>query len=143
MTTTTRPTPTDNRNVVEPVAGDATQPVPATEAEALASVEAAEPVGLPSRRGMVRGLLSALAQPRPLAREAARLGRDTVQILRGTDEIAPAPRDKRFGDPAWAANPVYRRLAQEYLAATGSLGRLVDEFEARGSDWREVEQARF
>src|SRR3954451_23568800 len=98
MTTTTRPTPTDTRTVVEPVAGDATQPVPATEGEALASVEAAEPVGLPARRGVVRGFLSALAPPRQLAGEPARLGRDTVQILRGTDEIPPAPRDKRFGD---------------------------------------------
>jgi polyhydroxyalkanoate synthase len=138
MSTVTRPSPT-----ARPVAGDAERHAPATEAEALASVEAAEPVGLPTGRGMARGLLSALAQPRPLAREAARLGRDTVQILRGTDEIAPAPKDKRFADPAWATNPVYRRLAQEYLATAGSLGRLVDAFEARGGDWREVEQARF
>jgi hypothetical protein len=45
-------------------------------------------------------------------REAARLGRDIVHILRGTDEIAPGPKDKRFADPAWALNPRYRRLAQ-------------------------------
>src|SRR3954452_22982487 len=99
MSTMTRP-PGTGRPADAP-APAAEQPVPATEAEALATVEAAEPVGLPSRRGMVRGLVSALAQPRPLAREPARLGRDPVQILRGTDEIAPAPRDKRFGDPAW------------------------------------------
>jgi polyhydroxyalkanoate synthase subunit PhaC len=118
-------------------------PVPDDENEAAASVEGAEPVGIPSPRGMARGLLAALAQPRPLARETAKLGRDTLRILRGTDGFEPAPKDKRFADPAWRTNPVYRRLAQEYLAVTGSLTRLVEEFETGGADWREVEQVRF
>jgi polyhydroxyalkanoate synthase len=118
-------------------------PVPRTESEALASVESAEPVGVPSPRGMARAVLSTLAQPKPLAREAARLGRSTARILRGTEEIAPSPRDKRFADPAWSTHPGYRRLAQSYLAVTGSLNGLVDAYEARGADWREVEQARF
>jgi len=60
---------------------------------------------------------------------------------------SPAPRPRRwppcFADPAWTANPVYRRLPQEYVAVTGSLGRLVDDLETRDGDWREVEQARF
>jgi polyhydroxyalkanoate synthase len=119
------------------------QPLPRTESEALASVESAEPIGVPSPRGMARAVLSTLAQPGPLAREAARLGRSTVRILRGTEEIAPSPRDKRFADPAWSIHPGYRRLAQSYLALTGSLNGLVDAYEARGADWREVEQARF
>ncbi|WP_246080356.1 PHA/PHB synthase family protein [Modestobacter altitudinis] len=118
-------------------------PVPEDESAALASVESAEPVGVPSPRGMARAVLSTLAQPGPLAREAGRLGRDTVRILRGTAEIAPSPKDKRFADPAWSTNPAYRRLAQSYLAVTGSLTSLVDAYEARGADWREVEQARF
>src|SRR3954451_13208451 len=117
--------------------------VPENESEALASVESAEPVGVPSPRGMARAVLSTLAQPGPLAREAGRLGWNTVRILRGTKEIAPSPRDKRFADPAWSANPAYRRLAQSYLAVTGSLNSLVEAYEARGADWREVEQARF
>jgi polyhydroxyalkanoate synthase len=118
-------------------------PVPHTESEALASVEGAEPVGVPSPRGMARAVLSTLAQPKPVAREAARLGRGTVRILLGTEEIAPSPRDRRFVDPAWSTHPGYRRLAQSYLAVTGSLDGLVDAYEARGADWREVEQARF
>src|SRR4051794_14663139 len=118
-------------------------PGPHTEFEALASVEGAEPVGLPTPRGMVRGVVATLARPRPLAREAARLGRDTVRILRGTDEIAPDPRDRRFADPAWSTHPGYRRLAQSYLAVSGALDRLTADYEAGGADWREVEQARF
>jgi polyhydroxyalkanoate synthase len=106
-------------------------------------VESAEPVAIPSPRGLVRGLIVPLAQPRPLAREAARLGRQAARILRGTEEIAPSPRDKRFADPTWSANSTYRRLMQGYLALSGSVGRLVDEYEAGGADWRRVEQARF
>jgi polyhydroxyalkanoate synthase subunit PhaC len=139
--TTTTPAPlpasTDSeRRAQEP-------PVPQTESEALASVENAEPVAVPTSRGMAHAVLSTLAQPRPLAREAAELGRTTARILRGTAEIAPAPRDKRFADATWSSNPGYRRLVQSYLALTGSLTRLVDAYEAGGADWREVEQARF
>jgi polyhydroxyalkanoate synthase len=92
---------------------------------------------------MVRGVVATLAQPRPVAREAVRLGRETVRILRGTDEIAPSPKDERFADPAWSLHPGYRRLAQSYLATAAAAGRLVDDFEAGGADWREVEQVRF
>ncbi|MGY1608411.1 PHA/PHB synthase family protein [Geodermatophilus sp. SYSU D00700] len=106
-------------------------------------VEGGEPVPLPTTRGMVRGVVATLARPRPLARETVRLGRDAARILRGTDEIAPAPKDARFADPAWSLHPGYRRLAQSYVAASASLRRLVDDFEAGGADWREVEQVRF
>src|SRR4051794_28345767 len=92
---------------------------------------------------MVRGVLATFAQPRAVAREAVRLGRETVRIARGTDEIAPQPRDKRFADPAWSLHPGYRRLAQSYVAVTGALDRLVDDYAAGGADWREVEQAKF
>jgi polyhydroxyalkanoate synthase len=92
---------------------------------------------------MVRGVVATLTQPRPLAREAARLARDSVRILRGTEDIAPDPRDRRFADPAWSTHPGYRRLAQSYLAWSGALDRLVTDHEAGGADWREVEQARF
>ncbi len=111
--------------------------------ETPVAADGGEPVALPSPRGMVRGVVATLARPRPVAREAARLGRDAVRILRGTDEIAPSPKDERFADPAWSLHPGYRRLAQSYLATAAAAGRLVDDFEAGGADWREVEQVRF
>ena len=121
----------------------AESPAPRDEGEALASVEGGEPVGLPSPGAVAGGLLATLARPRTLGREAARLGRDAVAVVRGTDRLRPSPKDKRFADPAWSENPAYRRLAQGYLALTASLSRLVDEYEARGADWHKVEQARF
>ncbi len=126
--TTTRPRPTGR---------------PADPAGTPVAADGGEPVALPSPRGMVRGVVATLAQPRPVAREAVRLGRETVRILRGTDEIAPSPKDERFADPAWSLHPGYRRLAQSYLATAAAAGRLVDDFEAGGADWREVEQVRF
>jgi len=107
-------------------------PLPLDDAGAPAQVENGEPVGIPSPRGMARGLVAAFTQPGPMAREALRLGRDGVRILRGTAEIAPSPKDKRFADPAWSLHPAYRRLAQSYLTVAGSLDRLVGEFEAGG-----------
>ncbi|WP_448628539.1 PHA/PHB synthase family protein [Geodermatophilus sp. URMC 64] len=138
MTATETPRPRRLRSVE-----GAPDPAPQTENEALSSVEGAEPVGLPTPRGMVRGALATLARPGPLAREAARLGKDSMRILRGTDELAPSPRDRRFADPAWSVHPGYKRLAQSYVAVTGALDRLVADYEASGADWREVEQAKF
>ena len=106
-------------------------------------LDGAEPVPIPTARGLAGGLLGAVARPRPLAREAVHVGRDVVSILRGTDGLTPSDRDKRFADPAWSSNPVYRRIAQTYVAAGGALGRLVDDYEADGADWRDVERARF
>jgi polyhydroxyalkanoate synthase len=100
------------------------------------------PRPLAPRRGLGRGVLSALAQPRSVAREAAHVARTSGRILRGTAEVAPSPKDKRFADPAWAGDPVYRRVAQLYLTTAESALRLVDDLAAGGADWREVEEAR-
>ncbi len=118
-------------------------PTEQVSAAAVVPAAAAEPVAVASLRGLAGGVLAALAQAGPVAREAGRLAKEGVEILRGTSTSAPEPKDKRFADPAWAANPVYRRVAQGYLSLGGSLSRLVDAYEASGSDWRDVERARF
>jgi len=117
--------------------------VPHDDGAALSTVENGEAVGLPSVGGLVRGLAFTLAQARPVRREATRLARDCARIARGTDEHLPSPRDKRFADPAWSLNPVYRRLSQAYLAAGSAASRLVDDLDAQGRDWHDVERARF
>src|SRR5918993_2723663 len=88
-TTTTRP----NQTTVDARRRTPNDPAPQNESDALASVEGGEPVALPTPRGVVRGLVATFARPGPLAREAVRLGRDSVRIVRGTDEIAPSPKD--------------------------------------------------
>ena len=106
-------------------------------------VEAAEPVGIPSASGLLRGFAGVLLQPRPVAREFGRVARDLGRIVRGTDLLQPGPKDKRFADPAWTDNPLYRRLGQSYIASADALNRLVDELERGGADWHDVERARF
>src|SRR5688572_465173 len=119
------------------------EPVPSDEAEAVGVVEGGEPVGIPSVIGVLKGVGSALAQPGPVARGAGRLVRNWVSIARGSDEHRPSPKDKRFADPAWSMNPIFRRLGQGYLALGAELDRLVDEYEKNAQDWHDVERARF
>jgi polyhydroxyalkanoate synthase subunit PhaC len=116
------------------------QPTPP--ADSAPPLESAEAVALPSARGIAGGLVGAVARPKALVSETVRLGRDLASIAVGTDAIDPAT-DRRFTDPAWTANPGYRRLGQSYLAWSSSLNRLVDRYEADGADWHDVERARF
>jgi polyhydroxyalkanoate synthase len=53
--------------------------------------------------------------------------RQLVDIAIGRADIAPDRGDRRFTDPAWATNPMYRRLMQAYLVERGALLRLIDE----------------
>jgi polyhydroxyalkanoate synthase len=117
--------------------------VPRDEGAALESVENGEAVGIPSVAGVLRGLTRALAQAGPVSREAKRLARDAARIVRGTDDYLPSPKDKRFTDPAWSQNPVYRRVGQLYVASGSAASRLVDDLEAQHIDWHDVERARF
>jgi polyhydroxyalkanoate synthase len=65
--------------------------------------------------------------------------RQLLGVARGRDDLAPDPSDKRFVDPAWASNPLYRRLLQAYRVERDALFRLVDEV---GLDPKSRERAR-
>jgi len=82
----------------------------------------------------------AAANPMLLVEEEAALARELIAVLAGRSELAPAPGDKRFQDPAWTSHPIYRRYAQAYLAWSGALGKLV---ERAPMDERGRERARF
>jgi polyhydroxyalkanoate synthase len=47
------------------------------------------------------------------------LAGELTRVVRGRSALAPAPNDRRFDDPAWRDNPLYRRVLQSYLAACG------------------------
>jgi polyhydroxyalkanoate synthase len=78
-----------------------------------------------------------------VARETRRLAGDTLRILAGKSDRAPAKGDRRFADPAWAQNPVFRRLCQEYLSLCESAGHLVDDLDFGQRSWQDAERARF
>lgn len=81
------------------------------------------------------------ARPDTLLSRLGELSIDLVQIALGESKIAPAAGDRRFSDPAFADNPLYRRLMQTYLAWRGAMLDMVDEDD--GADWKDTEQLRF
>jgi polyhydroxyalkanoate synthase len=86
-------------------------------------------------------LVAGLARrPRVPARRAADLAVELAKIAAGRSEVAPGKKDNRFRDPAWTANPLYKRLCQSYLAAGGTLEALVDDAEL---DWRSEQRLSF
>src|SRR3984957_7719811 len=89
---------------------------PGSEDEALGIVEAGEAIGIPTATLLLQGMAMTLAQPRSVARETRRLAGDTLRILAGRPARPPAKGDRRVPDPAWAQNPAFRRLCQEYLS---------------------------
>ena len=58
----------------------------------------------------------ALRQPLHSARHVAHFGLELKNVLFGKSGLAPSADDRRFADPAWSQNPLYRRYLQTYLA---------------------------
>ncbi len=54
---------------------------------------------------------------------------DVVKIVSNDSDLAPAPKDKRFLDAAWNANPLYKAGMQYYLAVQKGVNRWVDDLE--------------
>ena len=80
------------------------------------------------------------ARPDLTARHGVALARQLGQVAAGRSELAPAPRDRRFADPAWSNNPLLRRIVQAYLATATAAEQVVGEL---GLEGREDERVRF
>src|SRR3954452_12257897 len=78
-------------------------------------------------------------RPTVLASRVASLGAEELRILAGASSTAIDPKDRRFTDPAWN-NPVWRRLAQTYLATRDSVLSSIDD---AGLDEKSADRARF
>lgn len=65
---------------------------------------------------------------------------DMVRVVIGRTDVELPARDKRFADPAWRENPLYRRLLQAYLVQTKAIMDTLDEVEL---DDKSRERARF
>jgi len=87
-----------------------------------------------------RFALSLANRPRTTGRRIGDLLIELARVGVGTSTRAPSPRDRRFADPAWAQNPLLRRLVQAYLAAEEASGHLVDD---AGLGWRDEQRVRF
>ncbi len=61
-------------------------------------------------------LTQTVRQPVHSARHLLRLGSAFKDVLLDKSDLRPDPDDRRFSDPAWKLNPIYRRYQQAYLA---------------------------
>jgi polyhydroxyalkanoate synthase len=71
-----------------------------------------------------------------LTTESLRVATDLAKVAIGSSDVSPAPRDRRFADPAFAENPLYRRWAQTYLVCAGAIERAAVAGPRRRGDWR-------
>ena len=65
--------------------------------------------------------------PAMVVEQQAAFLHEFISIMAGSSKLSPAPGDKRFADPAWQENPIYRMYLQTYLAWSNSLLQFVDQ----------------
>jgi polyhydroxyalkanoate synthase len=82
----------------------------------------------------------AVRHPFLLLEQEAALLRDLAAIATGSSKLSVPPGDKRFADPAWQDNPLYRMCLQTYLTWTNSVTQFVD---LSGLDRRTKQRVRF
>jgi polyhydroxyalkanoate synthase subunit PhaC len=101
-------------------------------------------VGGPSRMlrpGVAATLAAGLARhPDRAARRIGGLGAQLARVAIGRSDVRPAKRDRRFADPAWQSNWLFRRLLQTHLAVGDTVDGLISDAQL---DWRHERQARF
>lgn len=102
-------------------------------------VESPAPAAYPSSRSHDDadrlGSLAGRADLRALAAESVRVTAGLIRVAAGRSPVQPAPRDRRFADPAFEENPVYRRWAQAYLVWAQSVERMASSTPLQ-EDWR-------
>jgi polyhydroxyalkanoate synthase len=111
--------------------------------EAAAALNGGEAVAGPSAGDMASAMIAVLTQGEAVTRASGRLTVELARIALGRSALEPAKGDRRFSDPAWTANPVFRRIKQGYLASAQALNSVVDALGDSGADPRQAELARF
>ncbi|WP_085683993.1 MULTISPECIES: class II poly(R)-hydroxyalkanoic acid synthase [unclassified Pseudomonas] len=72
-------------------------------------------------------LTQAIKQPIHSVTHVTRFGLELKNVLFGKSELQPAGDDRRFVDPAWSQNPLYKRYMQTYLAWRKELHAWIDD----------------
>src|SRR5438552_16545923 len=79
-------------------------------------------------------------RPWTVGRRSIALAGELGKIAVGRSAVAPAPRDRRFADPAWMGNPFLRRILQVYLAGGAAAESLLADADL---GWRDGERVGF
>jgi polyhydroxyalkanoate synthase len=72
-------------------------------------------------------LMQAIKQPFHSAKHVAHFGLELKNVLLGQSGLQPESDDRRFNDPAWSQNPLYKRYMQTYLAWRKELHSWIEQ----------------
>lgn len=72
-------------------------------------------------------LRQAIKQPIHSVKHVAHFSLELKNVLFGKSELQPPGDDRRFADPAWSQNPLYKRYLQTYLAWRKELHAWIDD----------------
>ncbi|WP_256667819.1 alpha/beta fold hydrolase [Pseudomonas sp. R-28-1W-6] len=121
-------------------AGKAESEVPATELATAAerhTLAVTPLIGVRPRDvlGAAGSLLKAVVRtPLKAGQYSGNYLRELYRIASGESQLAPAPKDKRFADPAWQSNAFLRALVQSYLAGERELQGFIEASDLEGAD---------
>ena len=73
--------------------------------------------------------MGALMQPFKSMEGLRRAAAELIKVTTGQSTIAPQANDRRFDDPAWQDNGMYRRLMQAHLAVVQEIHRVAGELD--------------
>jgi polyhydroxyalkanoate synthase len=76
----------------------------------------------------------AVKQPKPLAKHLKNYAGEMIEIAKGTSELSPDGRDRRFKDETWAKNPLYKRGLQSWLSMRKELNGWISESRMHPAD---------
>jgi len=99
--------------------------------EASNNTLAANPlIGLQPRdiASAAKSLLKAIALSRqPVTAHLKGYAGELAGVIKGESTVAPDPKDRRFVDPAWQSNFLFRRLLQAHMVTQQGLAQVVEE----------------
>ena len=82
--------------------------------------------------GIMAGYIA--KQPKPFAKHVGAYGKELFDIVKGDSELAPHPKDRRFQDPTWSKNPIYKRGLQSWLAMRRELDGWINDSKMHPAD---------
>lgn len=82
--------------------------------------------------GMMAGYVA--KQPKPFAKHLKNYAGEILEIAKGTSELAPHSKDRRFQDPTWGRNPFYRRGMQSWLLMKQELNGWIEDSRMHPAD---------
>lgn len=82
--------------------------------------------------GIMAGYIA--KQPKPFAKHIGAYGKELYDIVKGDSELAPHPKDRRFQDPTWNKNPIYKRGLQSWLAMRRELDGWIEDSKMHPAD---------